>query len=70
MDKETQNFNKMSELYETATARFMDKMDIDVTEYMTTEERGEYKKLYLWHYGECPFCGCADDVEDCKTNCK
>lgn len=57
------NMDRYNELYQIAIARFLDKSDTDVTEYLTEDESVEYKKLGILLNGECPFCG--EDRGDC-----
>jgi hypothetical protein len=52
---------RMDEIYEEGVARYLDKTDFDVSNWLTDEEKKEYKLLYLKMNGECPFCGETPD---------
>lgn len=70
MKKQTKEFttasNKLNTLYQTAIGRCLDKMDIDVLEWLNPEEQAEYRKLALITDGECPFCGEIEKDCECK----
>jgi len=46
---------RMNEIENEAINRFLDKADIDLTEWTTDEELEEYKKLYKEYWGDKDF---------------
>lgn len=70
------DIKRMDEIYENAIDHYLDKVDADVMEYASQEDRKEYKQLYQRINGECPFCGessddvCFDNWEKHNEKCK
>ena len=68
--KEYYKPTRLDELYQNAISFYLDKSDIDVTEWMGIEDKEEYRTLYIKENGECPFCGEVETecVKHCNNN--
>jgi hypothetical protein len=55
---------RLDELYEQGISRAMDKMDINVLEWLEEDERLEYRKLHLKEDSQCVLCG--EEEKDCE----
>lgn len=58
----------INQIYEKATAQYLNKCDIDVMDYASEEDRKIYHEAYCRVYGECPFCGEFGENDKCIEN--
>ncbi len=57
---------RMNNMQETIISRYLDKIDWDMSSYMSDDEKKEYNALYKQVYGTCYFCG--EDTQACQCD--
>jgi hypothetical protein len=61
-----QAIERMNAMQESIISRYLDKIDWDMSAYMSDDEKKEYNALYKQVYGTCYFCG--EDTKACQCD--